>query len=133
MKQPLGNRIKAERSAIVFSAGVGETPFAIRKTKIHIVANIKVQPSIPIKIKKGRTDAPSGIICPGLFGNISESSISVVSPHLVGSKISQVQINPTIVVEVARRHTHAIAMRVNSALVSHICKLQRTATVRMNY
>src|SRR5689334_22921120 len=112
MEQPLWNRIKAEGTAIVFSAGIGETPFAIRKTKIHIVANIEVQPSIPIIIKKGRTDAPSGIICPGLFSDISKSSISVVSPHLVGSKISQVQINPAIIVEVARRHTHAIAMRV---------------------
>ena len=93
--------------------------------EVHVVPDEEIQEAIAVVIQERRAGAPSGIIHPGLAGDVGEGAIAVVVVQDVVPDVCHVQIEKPIVVIVAGRCPHAVADVTDARTLGHIDEVQR--------
>ena len=64
--------------------------------------------------------------------DIRERPVTIVAPQLTATEICDVQVHPSVIVEITRRDSHPIATRVDAALLCDIRELQRPSAVAVD-
>ena len=101
-----------------------EAALVIGEAEVDVVAHVEVQPAVPVIVQESRADTPTRVIRAGCPGHIVKGSIPVVSKQLVGPEIGQVEVGPTIIVEVSRCHAHPVPWCPDPTSLRHVGKVQ---------
>ena len=99
---------------------------------VEVVPDEQIQPAVAVEVEKCRRHAPRRLVGAGLGGDVGERPVAPVAQHPIPPEARQVQIDPTVVVVVARRHTHAVAAGGQTALLRNVREAERTRPVRPN-
>src|ERR1019366_2894217 len=118
-----------QRTAIIYRSARRGAPRQMGEPEIYVVGNEKVEPAIPVKIDEGSTDAPTRNVGAGFCGDIGECAVPVVAPHLIVAEIRDVEIDPSVIVEVRSRNSHAISLGPDPAFFRDVNELERASAI----
>ena len=97
---------------------------------VHVVADVQIEPAIAVVVDERRqTRSNPGSSVPLCLRHVGERSVAVVAEHLVRSEVGEVEVDAAVVVDVARRHAHAVPARVDPARIGHVGEPQRARPV----
>ena len=83
-------------------------------SKSNVIRDNQVIPAVVINVQKSGAGAPLRGLDGGISSNIGKRIITVILPHLVFSPVGDIEIEPTIVVKIAHRGSHAIPPSINA-------------------
>src|SRR5687768_4485076 len=81
---------------------------AVARAGRDVVGHEKIEVAIAIEIREGAASAPQRRPDTSGSGHISEHAVAAVAVQNVRSEVRDVQIDPAIVVEVARARAHPV-------------------------
>ena len=97
----------------------------------QVVPDEQIEPPVAVDVDKRRGDAPGrGAVGAALERDVGEGAVPVVAEHLIAQESREVEINPSVVVDVAGRHALPIAARDDPARRRHVGEPQRARPVR---
>ena len=70
----------------------------------------QIQPAVAVDVDERRRHAPARVACPADRGHIGEGAVAVVLEQLVVAELCDVQVDAAVVVEVAGRDAHSVAV-----------------------
>ena len=77
--------------------------------EIDVIREEQIELSVAVVIEERGRGAPARIIDAGLARHIAKSAAAEVLQLLIGTQIRDIEIHPTVVVEVTGGHSHPIA------------------------
>src|SRR5262249_26215229 len=110
----------------------GETLALHAGGELDVVHHEEIEPTVEIVVEECGARAPAWIVGAARSRDIRKRAVAVVSIELVGSEIRHVEIDAAVVVEVARRRSHAVASRDDAARLRHVGKVQVPPSIRAN-
>ena len=87
---------------------------------MHIIDHKKVQISIVVEIQKSSAGAPAPVAYTGCSGDVRKAAAAVIAQQHIGAEVGRVYILIPIVVVVARRTSHAVALVASPGLDTEI-------------
>ena len=129
-KQAVGNGVVGAGPTIVARATLGIAFTLEVGRKVSIMGDEQVQPPVTVVVKEGGARAPARIIGSRELGYVAERAIAVVAKHLVGADVRDIEVDPSVVVEVGGRDAHAVAARVDARLPGHVGESRRRLAAR---
>ena len=95
--------------AVVPLARHAEASVVLLDAVLQVIAHEQIEPAIAVVVDERRGHRECRRIRAAALRHVAEAPVAVVSEHLVWSEVRQVHIDAAIIVEVARRHPHAVA------------------------
>src|SRR6185369_10782737 len=120
VKETIAGRTENTRRAVVPGACRRITIRAVRNRKISVVHHHQIEPAITIVVEKTRGGAPTRIVGRRVLRHIVKRTVAFVEIHLVRTEIGEIEIGPTIVVDVADSGAHAVTSRNDATLFSYV-------------
>jgi hypothetical protein len=128
-EEAIGNGVVLQRTAIIQHSARRRAPYQIGEPEVDVVGDKKVEPAIPVIIDEGSTDAPTRNAGAGFCGDIGECAVPVVAPHLIMAEIRDVEIDPSVIVEVRGRDSHTISLGPNPAFFRYVNELEGASAI----
>src|SRR6266404_1359755 len=120
VKQSIPSRPKRSRHTVITFAGIGVAVRTAGCREGYIVHHKKIQPAVSIVVEERRARAPARVVGEARLGDVRKRAVAIVNEHLIRAEIANVQIVPSIVVNITNRDAHYVAGRENAALLRHI-------------
>ena len=131
--EPAGRRAVHLRTAVVRRAGRTEARCVCLQGVVQVIADEEIEQTVAIDVHERCGHAPRrGIVRPRGLRHVRERAVPVVVEHLVAAEAGQVEIDPAVVVDVAGGHAHAVAPRLDAALLRHISEAKDSGSVRLH-
>ena len=130
--QAVGRRRVALRRTVVPLAGQRQATLLVLGIVVDVVADVQVQPAVPIDIRERRRHPPARVVHAGPPRDVAERPVPVAAKQLIGAQPRAVQIDPPVVVEVSGRHSHAVGAHVEAATLGDVGEPQGPRAVRVN-
>src|ERR1035438_622333 len=128
VKEKIGHGTEDSRNAVMPLA-VGRDTAAVRRVKIHKVANEKVEPAIVVVIEPNRARGPPWHANASLFGDVRKRAVAIVVVENALSILRHVKIGEAVAVIIADRDSLAVPSRGYARLLRDIGK-RAVAVVR---
>ena len=123
-EQPVRDRIKRLRTAVVAPAGRAVADLVLPHGEIHIVGDEQIDEAVPIVIHEGGAGAPAILRRNRAVGNVRERSVAIVAIQRVRPEVGDVQIGIAVVVEVRDGDAHAVPAIAHAGALGHINETQ---------
>src|SRR2546422_3189489 len=99
---------------------------------LHVAGNVKIEPSVAVVIEKCGGYGEPADVCAALARDLGERAVVVVAVQLIGAEVRQVQVDPSVVVDVAGSDTHPVRIRADSAARGDVDETHRSRAVSVH-
>ncbi|MBM3818737.1 MAG: hypothetical protein FJW14_06965 [Acidimicrobiia bacterium] len=97
----------------------------------EIVADVEIEPPVAVDVDEGRRHAPPpGVRRAAPRGDVAEPAVAVVVQQHAAIEPGAIEIDASVVVEIARGHAHAVGPHVDAAGVGDVGEPQQGRPVR---
>ena len=83
-------------------------PAGVSGIIFDVMDDHEVEPAVPIVIDKAARRAPAGVLNPGSLRQVLEGAIAPVAEQPAATILGNINVNKTVVIDVADGHSHAI-------------------------
>src|ERR1035438_10128327 len=127
MEKGIARTFQSARAALhvesaVFAVGRFAEAGEIVEVKIHVVGNHQVDETISVIVAKCGSGRPAAVGNASLGGHIRERAVPVVVIEHVPAQAGDIQVGPSVIVEIPYRPTHGEARSTDASLVGYIGK-----------
>src|SRR6185436_10327550 len=89
---------------------------AIRRDAVlDVVGDVEVEPPVAVVVHEGGGHREPAVVRPALVRDVGERAVVIVAVQLIRSEVREVEIDPTVVVDVAGSDTHSVRVRMDPA------------------
>src|SRR4030095_2730730 len=118
--EPVGlRRVAGGRTVIRFARQAGAGDIVVHAIP-KLVADVQIEPAATVEVEKRGGKAPTRGVGTRLLRDVGKRAIVIVPKQLVVAEPGDIDVDPSIVVDVAGRHAHAVVVRHDSARFSDV-------------
>ncbi len=93
---------------------------ALRRIVIDIMDDDQVEPAVAIEIDKAGRSGPMDAIETRFLGDLRKRAVAIVEKQPHAAVFGQHDVGPTVVVHVADRHAHVVAVDSQAGFIGHV-------------
>ena len=128
-EQGVGRRLIGARQTVVHLSPLCKAGLVRGQGEVEVVHDEQVEIEVAVVVGGRRGDAPARIARSACFGPVAERPVALVAPELVGAQVHHVEVDPTVVVEIRRDDSHAVAGGRDATLLGDVDEANRGVAV----